>query len=92
MADRALCYLEPVLIDSSLGTGTASINHLSDAAYQLILQCAVREAKGGIATGIGTSHESRSGASSQQLSIKSSGLRLSFKTDIHQEDRTWHSS
>lgn len=55
MADQALCYLEPVLIDSSLGTGTASINHLSNAAYELILQCAVRQSKGGIAKGIGTS-------------------------------------
>ena len=54
-ADEALCYLEPVLVDSSLGTGVASINHLSDAAYELILQCAVRQLKGGIATGIGTS-------------------------------------
>ena len=53
--DEALCYFEPVLIDSSLGTGIASINHLSNAAYELILQCAVRQSKGGIATGIGTS-------------------------------------
>ena len=55
MADQALCYLEPVLIDGSLETGTASINHLSNAAYELILQCAVRQSKGGIAKGIGTS-------------------------------------
>ncbi|KAL9074960.1 MAG: hypothetical protein Q9161_001890 [Pseudevernia consocians] len=53
MGDEALCYFEPVLIDSSLGTGIASINHLSNAAYELILQCAVRQSKGGIATGIG---------------------------------------
>ncbi|KAF6217540.1 hypothetical protein HO133_006878 [Letharia lupina] len=53
MGDEALCYLEPVLIDSSLGTGVASINQLSNAAYELILQCAVRQSKGGIATGIG---------------------------------------
>lgn len=55
MIDEALCYFEPVLIDASLGTGVASINHLSNAAYELILQCAVRQSKGGIATGIGTS-------------------------------------
>lgn len=53
MGDEALCYFEPVLIDASLGTGVASINHLSNAAYELILQCAVRQSKGGIATGIG---------------------------------------
>lgn len=53
MGDAALCYLEPVLIDSALGIGTASINHLSNAAFELILQCAVRQSKGGIATGIG---------------------------------------
>ena len=53
-ADKALCYIEPVLVDSSLGTGTASINHISNAAYELILQCAIRQSKGGIATGIGT--------------------------------------
>ena len=51
--DAGRCYLQPVLIDSSLGTGTASINHLSDAAYELILQCVVRQSTGGIATGIG---------------------------------------
>ena len=60
LADAALCYLEPVLIDSALGIGTASINHLSNAAFELILQCAVRQSKGGIATGIGTLQESRS--------------------------------
>ena len=64
MADEALCYLEPALIDSSLGTGVASINQLSNAAYELILQCAVRQSKGGIATGIGTSQDLKSGASS----------------------------
>ena len=53
-ADKALCYIEPILVNSSLGTGTASINHLSNAAYELILQCAVRQSIGGIATGIGT--------------------------------------
>ena len=53
-ADKALCYIQPVLVDSSLGTGTASINQLSNAAYELILQCAVRQSIGGIATGIGT--------------------------------------
>ena len=53
LADEALCFFEPVLIDSRLGTGVASINHLSNAAYELILQCAVRQSKGGIATGIG---------------------------------------
>ena len=45
-------------MDSSLGTGTASINHLSNAAYELIPQCAVRQSIGGIATGIGTQYES----------------------------------
>lgn len=60
--DEALCYFEPVLIDSSLRTGTASINHLSNAAYELILQCAVRQSKGGIATGIGMSQKSISSA------------------------------
>ena len=59
LADQALCYFEPVLIDSALGTGVASINQLSNAAYELILQCAVRQSKGGIATGIGKSQESR---------------------------------
>ena len=54
LVDKALCYIEPVLADSSLGTGTASINHISNAAYELILQCAVRRSIGGIATGIGT--------------------------------------
>ena len=63
IADQALCYIEPVLIDGSLRTGVASINHLGDAAYELILQCAVRQLKGGIATGIGTSQELRSSAS-----------------------------
>ena len=53
-ADKALCYFEPVLTDSSLGIGTASINHISNAAYELILQCAVRLSQGGIATRIGT--------------------------------------
>ena len=61
-ADEALCYLEPVLIDTS-STGVTSINYLSDAAYELILQCAVRESKGGIATGIGKLHASRVGPS-----------------------------
>lgn len=61
-ADEALCYLEPVLIDTS-STGVTSINYLSDAAYALILQCAVRESKGGIATGIGTLHASKIGPS-----------------------------
>ena len=55
--DEALCYFEPVLIDSSLGTGVASINQFSNAAYELILQCAVRQSKGGIATGIGESQD-----------------------------------
>ena len=53
-ADTGQCYLEPVLIDSSR-TGTSSINHLSDAAYALILECAVRQSKGGVALGIGMS-------------------------------------
>ncbi|KAM0796912.1 hypothetical protein BDR22DRAFT_892841 [Usnea florida] len=53
MGDKALCYIQPVLVDSSLGIGTASINHISNAAYELILQCAVRQSIGGIATGIG---------------------------------------
>ena len=63
MVDKALCYLEPVVIDRSLGTGTASINHLSNAAYELTLQCAVRQSKGGIATRIGTLQALRHGAS-----------------------------
>ena len=52
-ADGGKCYFEPVLIDKSR-IGKSSINQLSDAAYALILQCAVRQSKGGIATGIGT--------------------------------------
>ena len=75
VADKALCYFEPVLIDSSLGTGVASINHLSNAAYELILQCAVRESKGGIATGIGTSQESRSGSPNNHEAREASRLK-----------------
>ena len=58
-ADKGQCYLEPVLIDKSR-LGKSSINQLSEAAYALILQCAVRQSTGGIATGIGTSQAPRS--------------------------------
>ena len=58
--DQALCYFEPVLNDPSLGLGTASLNMFRDAAYALILQCAVRRSMGGIATGIGTSQSYKS--------------------------------
>ncbi len=80
LADKGLCYFEPVLVDSSLGTGVASINHLSNAAYELILQCAVRQSKGGIATGIGTPQKLRSSACRN---------RLSFNAHTHQADKTW---
>lgn len=53
------CYLEPVLFDRSLGTGVASIDHLNNAAFELILQCAARQSQGGIATRIGTSQYAR---------------------------------
>lgn len=80
LADEGLCYFEPVLVDSSLGTGVASINHLSNAAYELILQCAGRQSKGGIATGIGTPQRLRSSACRN---------RLSFNAHTHQVDGTW---
>ena len=64
--DTGQCYLEPVLIDSSR-IGKSSINQLSDAAYALILQCAVRQSKGGIATGIGTSQWLRSRADTEYI-------------------------
>ena len=60
--DEALCYFEPILVDNSLGTGVASVNQFNNAAYELILQCAVRQSKGGIATGIGKSQNRRPGA------------------------------
>ena len=81
LADKALCYFQPVLVDSSLETGVASINHLSNAAYELILQCGVRQSKGGIATGIGTPQKLRSSACRN---------RLSFNTHTHQVDKTSH--
>lgn len=60
--DQALCYFEPVLINPSLGTGVASLNQFREAAYALTLQCAGRQSKGGIATGIGTSQAAGSPA------------------------------
>lgn len=92
MADEALCYLEPVLIDSSLGTGVASINQLSNAAYELILQCAVRQSKGGIATGIGTSQNLKFWRVQYLVNQKLCGLRISCKAHTHQEDKTWQLS
>ena len=73
-ADKALCYIEPVLVNSSLGTGTASINHISNAAYELILQCAVRRSIGGIATGIGTYYESNFGVAIEHNSERALSL------------------
>ena len=86
VADQALCYIEPVLIDSSQGTGTASINQLSDAVYELILQCATRQLKGGIATGIGTSQIKIRRIHKSENEVYR--LHVSLETYIYQEGVT----
>ena len=55
MGDRALCYVEPVLIGDHK-TAQASLNMIRRAAAALIAQCATSiEPQGGVATNIGKS-------------------------------------
>lgn len=54
MGDRAICYVEPVLIGDHR-TAQASLNMIRRAAGALIVQCATNsDSQGGIATNIGT--------------------------------------
>ena len=53
MGNRALCYVQPVLI-GDYKTALASLNMMRQAAAALVMQCALgAESQGGVATNIG---------------------------------------
>lgn len=52
LLDEALCYLQPVLLNSA-EFGSATLTQVRDAASDLLLKCASSAEQGGIANNLG---------------------------------------
>ena len=52
LEDKALCYLQPVLLNGA-EFSSATFSQIRDAASELVLKCASSAEQGGIATNLG---------------------------------------
>ena len=58
LEDRALCYLQPVLLNGA-EFGSATLSQFREASSDLLLSCASRARQGGIATQFSMSKENQ---------------------------------